>query len=288
MTERRRVIIFADTDRGEVADTLALLERGLARHIEIVDRMQVNGDPIPQEYTTADFAIAIGGDGTIISQARRIVDHDVPMIGVNVGRFGFLAEFDAEDLIKQADTVFGDRPPTREYMLLCATVRDGTGRALQTQLAVNDCVVTAGPPFRMIRLEMNIDGREGPTVNGDGVVVATPIGSTAYNVSAGGSIVHPAVEAISVTPLAPHSLAFRPIIIPPTSELVIAPAHINAGTTLVLDGQVQVPLEENMTIRIARHDRKAKLITNPATNYWQVLLEKMRWAAPPSYRDRGV
>lgn len=283
---RPHVIILADTDRREVAEPLEKVRRAIAAHGEIVAELEADGDPLPEDVQ-CDLAVAIGGDGTIMSQARRLVDRDIPLVGVNFGRFGFLAEFDAQSLAQQADVVFNSHPPSRHYMLLNASVRDAGGHELYGALALNDAVITAGPPFRMIELCLSVDDEAGPVFNGDGVIFSTPAGSTAYNVSAGGPIVHPALEAMIITPLAAHSLAFRPIVMPATSRLHVALSRVNPGTTLVLDGQDSFQLAKDMQVIITRHDRRARLVTNPAASYWQVLLDKMRWAAPPSYRERG-
>ncbi len=281
-----RVIILADTTRPEVTQPLQQVRASIADHVQIIDELQANGEPLDSTIT-ADMAIAIGGDGTIMSQARRLVDHNIPLIGVNIGRFGFLAEFDVNSLEQQARTLFSAAPPIRQYMLLNVQVCQANGTEIHRALAMNDAVITAGPPFRMIELHQYVNGNDGPVLNGDGVIVSTAGGSTAYNVSAGGPIVHPSIEAMIITPLAVHSLAFRPIVAPADEQLRFRITRCNDGTTLVLDGQDTLPLSEDMSVIITRHEKRAKLVTNPMTSYWKVLLEKMRWAAPPTYRDRG-
>lgn len=281
-----RVVILADKQRRETTQPLKQIREGIAHRAEIIDVIQAENDALPPDLN-ADLAIAIGGDGTIMSQIRRLVDRDIPIVGVNIGRFGFLAEFDARTLIEQADIVFNGSPPMRECMLLSAAVRDRSSSDVYRGLAVNDAVITAGPPFRMIELCLTMDGEPGPVLNGDGVIISTPAGSTAYNVSAGGPIVHPSLEAMIITPLAVHSLAFRPIVAPAATELHISISRANPGTALVLDGQDTIELSEHMDILITRHPHRAQLVVNPALSYWKVLLDKMRWAAPPTYRDRG-
>jgi NAD+ kinase len=140
----------------------------------------------------------------------------------------------------------------------------------------------------MIELHLSIDAEEGPSMTGDGVMVATPVGSTAYNVSAGGPIVNPDVDAMIITPIAAHSLAFRPIVVSAASTIEAKVLRANEGTTLVLDGRVTVPLKVGQSVRVKRHDKRARFVTNPSSTYWQILLQKMRWAAPPTYRDRGA
>lgn len=284
---RPRVLLLADRSRPEIAELLGEIRAGIADWAELVGELDADGDPLPDELA-ADLAVVVGGDGTLLSQARRTVDRGLPLVGVNFGRLGFLAEFDWQTLRQHAATVFGPDPPIQEQMMLAAAVYDAGGTALHGGIAINDCVLTAGSPFRMIELRLSIDGAEGPTLSGDGVIVATPVGSTAYNVSAGGPIVDPRLDALIVTPLAAHSLAFRPFVLCPACEIRVTVARANPGTSLVLDGQVQFVIEEGHAVAIHRHPRKARFVRNPATSYWGILLHKMRWAAPPSYRDRGA
>lgn len=285
-TARPRVVLLADRSRPEIAETCALLREAMSRHAELVRELPPDGEALPADLG-ADLALVVGGDGTLIGQARRLADRDLPLIGVNVGRLGFLAEFDAQSFAEQADVIFGPAPRIHEYMLLTAVVRDAEGRIKSEDVAANDCVISAGEPFRMIELAMSIDGKEGPTLTGDGVIVCTPTGSTAYNVSAGGPIVHPTLEAIVITPVAAHSLAFRPIVLRAECVLHIQVLRANQGTALVADGQATVSLKLGDIVEIRKHDKKARFVANTATTYWGILLDKLRWAAPPSYRDRG-
>jgi NAD+ kinase len=284
---RPRVLLLADHGRPEVARLLQELRTAIGRFADIAAELGTDGDPLPEDVR-GDLAIVVGGDGTLLSQARRMADRAIPLVGVNFGRLGFLAEFDRQSLVEHAAVIFGPRPPIAEHMMLAASVSDVRGTVLHEAIAINDCVVTAGTPFRMIELRLSIDGAAGPNLSGDGVIVATPVGSTAYNVSAGGPIVDPRLEAMIVTPLAAHSLAFRPFVVRPESVLRIEVGRANPGTTLVLDGQVTLQLETGQTVVIRRHVRKVRYVVNPATSYWRILLDKMRWAAPPTYRDRGA
>ncbi len=284
---RPRVVLLAERTRDDVVAVSNELRRSLSDFAEIVDEVPPDSGPLPADLD-ADLAIAVGGDGTIISQARRLVDCGIPLLGVNVGRLGFLAEFDVEQLRAQRDRIFNGTPHVREQMLLEARLTDGKGRVVHEGFAVNDCVVTAGEPFRMIEICLSIDGSEGPMLSGDGVIIATPTGSTAYNVSAGGPIVHRKVQAMIITPLAAHSLAFRPIVLGPDSNLRVEIRRGNPGTTMVLDGQIPVPVTAGHVLEVRRHARAVRMVDNPETPYWRILLDKMRWAAPPTYRDRGT
>lgn len=282
-----RVILLANRSRPEVPRLIDEVRAGIARHAAIIAELEADGGPLPAGLE-ADLAVVLGGDGTLLSQARRVADRELPLVGVNFGRLGILAEFDWPGLQQQASVVFGGRPPVHEHLILAVRVEDELGAVIHRDIAINDCVVTAGRPFRMIELELTINGNDGPSLTGDGVIVSTPIGSTAYNVSAGGPIVHPALDAMIITPIAAHSLAFRPIVLGVGGDVRVGITRANEGTTLVLDGRVTVPLKVGQTVTVSRHDRRALFVANPASTYWGVLLEKMRWAAPPTYRDRGV
>jgi len=281
------VLLLANHSRPQVPRLIDDVRRELSRHAEVVADLEAEDSPLAPDLKS-DLAVVLGGDGTMLSQARRLAERQMPIIGVNFGRLGVLAEFDWQSLQDHASVIFGPHPPIQDHVILSVEVRDQDDRVIHGDIAINDCVVTAGMPFRMIELELSINGNQGPTLTGDGVIVSTPIGSTAYNVSAGGPIVHPALDAMIITPIAAHSLAFRPIVMGLGGELTIDITRANDGTTLVLDGRVTVPLRQEQTIVVKRHPLRSRFVSNPSSTYWGILLEKMRWAAPPTYRDRGA
>ena len=284
---RPHVLLLAHRSRPEVARLLDDVRKVVAQYAQIVEELEPNGEPLPKQLQ-ADLALVLGGDGTLLSQARRVVDRQLPLVGVNFGRLGFLAEFDWQSLQQHAKCIFGPNPPIHEHLILAVEVCEKDDRCAHQDIAINDCVITAGHPFRMIELKLSVDGNEGPTLTGDGTIVATPVGSTAYNVSAGGPIVNPKVNAMIITPIAAHSLAFRPIVTSADATVEVEVIRANEGTTLVLDGRVTVPLKVGQRVKVQRHPKRARFVANPSSTYWQILLEKLRWAAPPTYRDRGV
>jgi len=243
----------------------------------------------PAVLRGVELAVVLGGDGTLLSQARRFVGLGLPLLGVNLGKVGYMAEFDLDALALHAADLFGgaefkilERP-----MLTVEVVRGGKAEA--AGLALNDAVITAGPPYRMISLSIRIDGHPGPRIDGDGLIVATPIGSTAYNVSAGGPIVGPDVPAMVLTPIAAHSLSFRPVVVSLESEIELTVERANLdpsgmGTTLVLDGQNASTLADGNLVRIKRNGQSAGFVRNPDGSYWATLINKMRWAAQPKGR----
>ncbi len=282
-----KVLLAASPDRPATASILGEVRRIVAKHAEIVAEIQADSAALSANLLF-DRMVAVGGDGTLIAQLRRILNRGMPLVGVNSGRLGFLAEFDPISLEEQADSIFGPNPLVRQRMVMDVIVKRKDGTVVYHGVAVNDVVVSAGFPFRMIELRLEFSGNVGPDVSGDGIIIASPVGSTAYTVSAGGPIVHPDVEALIVTPICPHSLGFRPIVVPSHLDISVRVERANDGTALMLDGQTNIRLAVGDMIQVGRHQSMARLVGNPDVTYWQQLLSKMRWAAPPTYRDRGT
>lgn len=280
-----KAVLLSARARAGTGEVLTRVRATVARHAEVAGEFDLN-DEIPAGLH-ADRAVVVGGDGTIMAALRQLVDRGVPVAGVNVGRLGFLAEFDAASLEANAESVLGGQPEVHQRMVLSVIVRGADGAVRYEGLAVNDCVVTAGPPFRMIGLALRFGDEEGPEFLGDGIIVATPVGSTAYNASSGGPIVHPDVEGIVVTPSSAHSLAFRPVVLPSFLDVSARVVRANEGTTLVVDGHINVGLRVGDTVVAGRHHATARLVARPDASYWQTLVDKMRWAEPPNYRPQG-
>ena len=281
-----RAVLLSARARAGTGEILAKVRAVVARHAEVAGEFDVN-DALPPTLR-ADRAVVVGGDGTIMAALRQFVDRGVPVVGVNIGRLGFLAEFDAAEFERHAAEVLGAEPAVRQRMVLSVLVRGADGAVRYEGLAVNDAVVTAGAPFRMIELALRLDGAQGPEFQGDGIIIATPVGSTAYNASAGGPIVHPDVEAIVVTPAAAHSLAFRPVVVPAHLDVSARVVRANEGTTLVLDGHINVGLRVGDTVVAGRHHAMARIVSRPGSSYWDTLVDKMRWAETPNYRAPGA
>lgn len=280
-----RTVLLAARSRPGTEEVLERVRAIVRAHGTIAGEFDVN-DRLPT-LLQADRAVVVGGDGTIMAALRQLVDRAIPVVGVNTGRLGFLAEFDAASLATHAAAIFGPEPSVRQRMVLTVLVLGAGGAVRYEGLAVNDCVITAGPPFRMIELALRFGEETGPEFQEDGIIVATPVGSTAYNVSAGGPIVHPDVEAIIVTPSAAHSLAFRPVVLPSHVDVSARVVRANDGTTLVLDGHINVGLHLGDLVVAGRHHAMARIVARPEAGYWETLVDKMRWAASPNYRLRG-
>jgi NAD+ kinase len=248
----------------------------------------------------ADMILVLGGDGTLLAVARRLAGRQIPVMGINFGRLGFLADFTPENFRPRFEAILRDGMQISRRMTVQASVvpagaecrrfsdrREVAEACRFTAVALNDAVVTAGPPFRMIDLELVADSESdratGVRYSGDGVIVATASGSTAYNVSAGGPIISPTLDAMCITPICPHSLSFRPVVIGMSTTIMIAATRVNPGTTLSCDGQVNTELRSGERIIIRRGDHDVLLVDNPDTKEWHVLAEKLHWAVGPRY-----
>jgi NAD+ kinase len=292
----KRLFIVANTKKPLVAAAVARLRQWLEANAHLAQLTGVEtDDDADLARVDADFLLVLGGDGTLLSVARRLGGRQVPLMGVNFGRLGFLASFTPDDYLdylrRHLDGGLHVRP---RQMLEASVIAAGTschpadclkvaaGRRF-VATALNDAVVTAGPPFHMIEMEIAADDEEGIKYFGDGVIVATASGSTAYNVSAGGPIIHPDVPAFCITPICPHSLSFRPVVVSSASTVLITASKVNPGTTLFCDGQAGTKLAEGERIVIRRSDHDALLIENPDSRRWRSLAEKLGWAATPKY-----
>ncbi|MBX3408488.1 MAG: NAD(+)/NADH kinase [Phycisphaeraceae bacterium] len=283
----RSALLLFNPDKPAAAAAAADVRALVNAHGRVVGEQPASSQPPPPEAETADVIVVFGGDGTLLSQARRFAGRSVPILGVNLGRLGFLAEFNLDSLKSQAAAIFGDAPLSlRDISMIHTEVSRERGGATFVGDALNEVVVTAGPPYRLISLAMRIDGHEGPTIWGDGVIVSSPLGSTAYNLSAGGPIVAPDVDAFAITPLAPQSLAFRPVVVAGSSTVELSLRRGNRdqaghGTSLVLDGQTQIALDDGDVVRLRRGAPTLRFVRNPQSDYWTRLTGKLNWAAAP-------
>jgi len=278
-----RLVVFGNPRRQHVVE--AIDEFGaFAEGRAVIVASYCHEDCDPQVVSDCDFAVVFGGDGAIISAARYLRHTDVPMIGVNFGKLGYLAEFSVAELMEQFEDIVLAKTPVEKRMLLLARVFSG-GREIFVSTAVNDVFVTAGEPFRAIDLKISVDSEKVAGCVSDGLIVSTPTGSTAYNLSCGGPILSGQLEAFVITPISPHSLSFRPIVIKDTSIVEVRGIRVNEGTTVSMDGQVSCRLLEGQIVRIERHKGDFLIVNNPRRTQWQTLAKKLRWAAPPKYKE---
>jgi NAD+ kinase len=286
-----RLFIVSNPTKSDVAPILRQWMEIMADRVEITGMDTSSEDDLG--HVNADVILVLGGDGTLLSTARRLRGRQIPLMGVNFGRLGFLASFTPKEFLPRFDDLLLGRLTTSHRKVLDVSV---IGVEVKCELhrveemlphrrfwatAMNDAVVTAGPPFHMVQLAVRADGESEVRYFGDGVIVCTPSGSTAYNVAAGGPIISPTVSAMCITPICPHSLSFRPLVISGDSLVTIIAEKVNEGTTLFCDGQASTQLQKGDKILIKKSPHDVLLIENPEARLWRSYAEKLNWAVAP-------
>jgi NAD+ kinase len=235
-------------------------------------------DDLPRQ---CDLVLVLGGDGTLISMAARIAQSgaNVPIVGVNFGSLGFLTEITLPEMYEALESVLAGTAQIEERMMLRAQTQR-KGALHESRLALNDVVITKGAMSRIIDLAVTIGDQAVMRVRADGLIIASPTGSTAYNLAAGGPIVHPEVDAFVLTPIAPHMLTNRPIVIPASGEVRVQPAAESSNDELfvTIDGQSGHPLEPDDVIVVSRAEQRLRLIRAATRTYFEVLREKLKWS----------
>jgi NAD+ kinase len=236
---------------------------------------------VPRERLAegVDVVIAFGGDGTLLDAASAVAHsaYDSPLLGVNLGRLGFLTEVGRSEMIAALDRLIAGQTSMETRLLLSGQVTRGA-RTVADRLALNDIVVTRGALARMIEIDVDVDGQFVSHVKADGLIVATATGSTAYNLSAGGPILHPAADALVLTPLAPHALTNRPLVLPAGSRILLKPlVEAPSDPVLTFDGQYGVPLESGDLVTIARAPRVLRMVRTSSRTHFDMLREKLKW-----------
>ena len=227
-----------------------------------------------------DLVVVLGGDGTLLAMADRIAraGRDVPILGVNFGSLGFLTEITRPELLGALAEVIEGRAQLDERMMLQAVTSRG-GVAHSDTIVLNDVVFTRTALSRIIDLSVWVGDQFVTRVKADGLIVASPTGSTAYNLAAGGPIVHPAMDAFILTPIAPHTLSNRPIVVPAGRDVRVAVSRENGGAEVYVtfDGQTGAPLDAGDEVTIRRAPRNVKLVRASARTYFEVLRQKLKW-----------
>jgi NAD+ kinase len=279
-----KLVIFGDPAKGPVAEAIEDFSRFLKGKAEIMLNCDIEKCTV-NLLRRCDFAVVFGGDGSIISAARQLSQASVPVIGINLGKLGFLAEFSTSEIMELFDEVVSNKTLIEKRMLLGCRVSEPSEGGIEKfrSTAVNDVYVTAGPPFRMIELKIAVDGQHVASTVCDGLIISTPTGSTAYNLSAGGPILSGSMEAMVIAPICPHSLSFRPIVIDATSVVEIRCKRLNEGTTVSIDGQVSRRLLLDDVVTVSREKSRFLVVSNPMRTRWQTLATKLGWAERPKY-----
>jgi len=224
----------------------------------------------------SDLIAVLGGDGTLLSVARLIAGRNVPILGINLGGLGFLTEVTLEELYPTFEKVIDGKVNYDERIMLTASVMR-QGEEISHYSVLNDVVINRSALAKIIDLSVYIDGQHIADFKSDGLIVSTPTGSTAYNLAAGGPIVHPNMHSIILTPICPHILTNRPVVVMAESRIEVVLKSMNTEVHLTLDGQVGFSLQGEDIIRIVKAGYRIRLITVPGKNYFDILRTKLKW-----------
>ena len=237
---------------------------------------ELGGHQDAQLSNKADVLLVLGGDGTMLNAARLAAERSIPILGVNMGGLGFLTEVRLENLYPSLERVFANDYVLDERLMLRTHIhRDG--ETIAQGVVLNDVVISKGTLARMIELRIEIEGRFVTNLRSDGLIVSSPTGSTAYSLSAGGPIIDPAVQSLILTPVCPHTLTHRPLIVPGKDKIDLTLTSKDAGAMATLDGQVGVSITQGDTVTIQTSENRTRLIRFPESNYYDVLREKLKW-----------
>jgi len=253
------------------SDYTVLVENNTAQHAGLNQYASIGLDEIGSQ---ADLVIVMGGDGTMLSVARTLVNAEIPLVGINRGRFGFLTDIRAEDMLVQIDRILAGDYVKESRMLLSAQVTRHN-QTVFSSFALNDVVIKSG--VRLIELEVSIDGKFVYKQRSDGLIVSTPTGTTAYALSAGGPILHANLEAISLVPISPHTLSNRPIAVSSQSKIQVVLEQLDEAQ-LSCDGQSHIALQLGDQINIARAEKTISLLHPSDYCYFDRLRNKLNWS----------
>lgn len=287
-------IISKPNDRHIANTVLSIYQYLSARSLEIytdavstdlIGKASVPHSDTGQIAANSNLVIVVGGNGTLLHAAHSIVQKDIPLLGVNLGHLGFLAEISPHEVEKQLDHILaGNYIEERRSVLEVDLIRDG--KKISTSTAINDVVVHVMQMVRMIEIETRVNKQHLNTLRADGYIVATPTGSTAYALSGGGPILHPAVDAIVLVPICPHTLSNRPIVVNADSQVEVLLPEKNRYTALAsIDGQINMDFMPGDKLKIKKGKFALRLLQPKEYDYFDVLREKLRWSTPPHSKN---
>jgi len=279
---------YADDSLGEYLNNI--IEHLQKHKVEVyVDQATVDATPVkgakspfetlarPELGNHCELVVVIGGDGTLLNAARSLVEYDVPLIGINMGRLGFLTDISTDQIFSRLDEVLAGQYVSEDRSLLSAVIyREGA--EISRNIALNDVVIHKWEEARMLEFDTAIDGHFVNSQRADGLIISTPTGSTAYALSGGGPILHPTLSTVTLVPICPHTLSQRPLVIDGHSEVEVTISDSGHGQARVTcDGQIVMGVSPNDKIRIGPYERKVKLLHPADYNYFELLRAKLHW-----------
>lgn len=252
-------------------DVRVFVEESLGKKINITNT--VTEEKLP---ASVDVVVVLGGDGTFLGVSRLVHEFNIPIVGVNLGALGFLAEFTQDEVYSIMELIIQGDYEVEEREMILATVYK-SGRKLDDYIVLNDLVINNGPVSRIVDLAIYIDNSRVTTLKADGIILSTPTGSTAYSLSAGGPIVYPTLPVILITPICPHLLTNRPLVVSSNSEIKVKVLTDTQNTYLTADGQIGVTINVGDEVILRKASSKVKLVKSPFRDYFSILKTKLMW-----------
>ena len=278
-----KVVILGAPDRDRVRSELERLRPAIAARADII------AEDLDFSYDfsecDADLVIVLGGDGSILQAARQMGTNQIPVLGINCGWLGFLAALSPDDFLNSwADVCAGGVAVVSHLMLHATLIRNG--EEIASHLSLNEVAVLGGPPYSILDIDLFADGHLATRYRCDGLIIATPIGSTAHNLSAGGPILRKDLQAIVISPISPHTLTYRPLVDSADTQLELSVTEPNESTSVVVDGRVLGRLHSGDRIQVQAAKQKFRMLRVPGHNHYRTLREKLGWGGSvPSTRS---
>lgn len=270
----KRLLLVAHADRPRAADAMAELRAWLAERAEVVGAVTDTASDLAA--FDAEAVITFGGDGTILDVVRRLGESQVPVLGINLGRLGYLAEFGPEETTDGVEKLLAGELEIAERMMLRCEVRLPAAGRTEVAHGLNE-VLVGSATGNLSSLDLAVDGRPLACFHGDGVLAATPTGSTAYSLSAGGPILAPSLRSLVITPVSAHELALRPLVITAREALTVSVAEARTPVRVVVDGREISRLDDDATVTVRAADRVFRLAQRPDLGRYEILRQKLGW-----------
>lgn len=286
----RRVGVVVKPNQPEALKTTCHLVEWLDKHgLKLIGTPELDRERIETETrcvieiveqeklaASVDLIVVLGGDGTMIATSRMMGDHDVPVLGINYGTLGYLAEFRVEEMFPALESILSGDYRIDTRVRLAVDLIKGEELLMHSR-ALNDVVINKSALARIIEIEARMDGHLISGFRADGLIISTPTGSTAYNLSAGGPVIYPSMNALVITPICPFTLSDRPIVVPDDALIELRLRTPKEEVVLTLDGQVGVPIQPEHRVLIRKSRTTFKIVQPKNRNYFEVLREKLRW-----------
>ncbi|OHB86438.1 MAG: hypothetical protein A3J73_00360 [Planctomycetes bacterium RIFCSPHIGHO2_02_FULL_38_41] len=276
----KKILVLGDLCKKKIYDSIHGLKPWFKKYVEIdiIDLSKVE----KIEKTGAEIAVVFGGDGAILCTSRLLGKNQIPIVGIHMGRFGFLAELMEKNVCPSLEKIFTGTFSIRKRMLLLSRV-ERAGKIINESTGINDAVISRSSLSRLISIKLTINGESVATYRADGLIVSTPLGSTAHSLSAGGPLLTPDLNTFIIVPICPHTLTNRPLVVSGDVKIEMEVFSQLGSTGLTVDGQVFTELESGDKVKIERAAIEVQMIDTGARTFYGVLREKLNWGGQPNY-----